>query len=569
MRHNRPSPPTKGTANALHVALLCVAAFAALLPAAAAPPSRLFPEGDPPAATVDVIDLRDASADTKLAATTLQGHVNAPPHARVYLLLRDRDAFWLDALREKSYIQNTRTLSVDAYFEKYASRCSAVVVYDPAHAVTINVATMIAGLEHAFVIAPDSLEKHGEGHRVIDLRGRWDSAADAYAWAFDELWPRMNHRILACYHPDSIPHHLRDYLVRHKVFTFWIRGGRNPEAMRERAFAEKLFAAAPVNIPVIGFWYSGKDPGINEYHGVGLAGEYGKLTLPCDWTSNLTLLSGISVDLAKCVAKYQARPARPAPPLEQDKAYLSFDILDSGDAPVYWHGVQHKVWQDPKRGSLPIAWSFAPAAAELMPSVIEWFYDRATPNDHFFMALSGAGYVHPYRNFMARTPDPEAAWRDYLALTRHYMEAFRLDTLVLYTNAWKTYDRRIHDPVTRRFTRALPQLDTLILGMGRDEGIDPAHRNYLMGGHETLVSHVITRWNAAGIGRSAANNQWLVNEIRTHTPAQRPAFVHVHALSWSYFPSDLAEVLQGLGTEYVAVSPAELKALFLLSQKKP
>jgi len=32
----------------------------------------------------------------------------------------------------------------------------------------------------------------------------------------------------------------------------------------------------------------------------------------------------------------------------------------------------------------------------------------------------------------------------------------------------------------------------------------------------------------------------------------------VHALSWSYHPSDLVAVAEKLGEDYVAVSPAEL-----------
>ena len=85
---------------------------------------------------------------------------------------------------------------------------------------------------------------------------------------------------------------------------------------------------------------------------------------------------------------------------------------------------------------------------------------------------------------------------------------------------------------------------------------------------DVLVSHVITRWDAANVGRSPENNRWLTNEIRRHTQEDRPAFIHVHPLSWSYYPSDLVEVLKELGEAYVAVTPPELKRLYLEASKQ-
>ena len=92
--------------------------------------------------------------------------------------------------------------------------------------------------------------------------------------------------------------------------------------------------------------------------------------------------------------------------------------------------------------------------------------------------------------------------------------------------------------------------------MGRDEGITETCPHYRMG--DALVSHVFTRWDANNIGRNAANNAWLVNEIREQTPTERPAFMFVHPLSWSYYPSDLVAVSEALGEGYAVVSPGVL-----------
>jgi hypothetical protein len=103
------------------------------------------------------------------------------------------------------------------------------------------------------------------------------------------------------------------------------------------------------------------------------------------------------------------------------------------------------------------------------------------------------------------------------------------------------------------------------MGMGRDEGIIESGHNYTIGEENTLVSHVVTRWDATSIGRSEKNNKWLIDEIVRNTPAQRPAFITVHALSWAYYPSDLVSVLEGLGDDYVAVSLDDYRKLYISS----
>jgi len=61
--------------------------------------------------------------------------------------------------------------------------------------------------------------------------------------------------------------------------------------------------------------------------------------------------------------------------------------------------------------------------------------------------------------------------------------------------------------------------------------------------------------------------QWLVNDIREHTPKERPGFIHVAALSWSYYLSDFLYILNELGDESVAVSAADFKTLYIQSKK--
>ena len=545
---------------------MCLLACLASAGAGAREPRLLFPAASPPAVMVDVVDLRDAAPDMRLATATLQGLVNAGDEASVFLLLSPTDAFWRDRLTERGHLRGVRAMTHDDFFKSYTAAFDRVYVYDPALPATINVGTMLASLHRGIVATAELAPVLAPGKPVEDLRGRWKTAAEAYEWAFSELWPKMNHRVLACLYPDPKMSGLRDYLVRQRVFTFWITDKAKDEAaaQRERALAEKVMAAAPPNVPVLGFWYGGSDSGIGEYDGVGLAGEYGKITVVSDWVSNCSLLSGVKVDFAPLAKAQHARGKTPAPDLDPSRVYIAFSVVESGDAPCYLETRQTGVWADPKRGSVPIGWGLGLGAAELMPPVAEYYLQSATPNDRLFAAISGAGYTHPFRNFMARTPDPEAAWKGYLRITAGLMNRLGFAELGLYTDAWTPHDRAARGPVLRRFAEGVPQATLLMPGMGRDDGLTAANATYTLAGkRKVTAAHVLTRWPAdyAALSKEQQTD-WLVKEIQSNTPPERPAFIQAMALSWAYGPSDIAEVVRRLGSGYVPVSLPQYAALW-------
>lgn len=529
---------------------------------------RWFPHGSPPAEVLEVVDLSTATIDTQLAAITLQGTVNGSDRAHVYVLTRPSDRIWLARLVDKGHIKSYTTVSVEDYFGKYANRCKKVIVYDPSLPDTINIATMMASLETAMVTAPEDVTRLAPGLPIEDLRGRWTSRAEAYRWAYATLRPRMSVKVLAIYHPTATHHFLRDYLVRCRVFHFWVTGAQgsdgrvvNPE--EEVAFLKEVLAAEPVNIPVIGWWGGGADHGMTEYAGVGLAGEYGKITVGCDWAPNLSVLTAVPADVAGAARRYWALPRRAVPTLETDKVYIAYNVVESGDSPGYLQDLQPSVWDDPARGALPINWCMGAPVQDLLPTVAEYFFERATANDHLYMAISGAGYVHPYRSFMARTADPAHGWRDYLALTSRFMQCVGFRELGLYTDAWKPYDRARFDSITVRFAEGVAGVRTLVLGMGRDEHIDALNGSYVLGKTDVLVSHILTRWPVDFAERTREGNiAWLVDDIRAHTPTSRPAFMQVMALSWAYRPGEMAEVQKRLGPGYVPVTLPEFAALY-------
>ncbi len=500
---------------------------------------------------------------------TLQGLVNRGAETELFLLHAPWDEFWLGQLQDKGYIEGHEALTPAECLEAWRDVYECVYVADPAVPASTNVACMLASLEGGLVAMAGHLPDVPAGTELIDLHGRWRTNAEAIEWALDELWPRMDHGVLGIYHPDGTGHMLRDYLVRNQIFHMWVSGkdiaadSQVADHEAELALLRRLYAESPVNIPVIGFPFSGPDPGLSEYPGIGLAGEYGKLSVPCDFAGNLSVLSGVPAQVTDARARYHALARRPLPALRQDAVYLCIVIIESGDAPSYLINRQYTIWADPARRSVPINWAMGPAVMDVAPPVAEHYLEQATPLDHIFLGLSGAAYVHPFRDFMAKTPDPEAAWEGYLSLTGEYMARLGCHEVGLYTDAWRPYERAIMDPTASRFVDGIPELQGLVMGMGRDEGMTGEEATYLMGESEVAVAHVRTRWplDYAELTREE-NIEWLVKDIRDHTPTARPAFVTAMALSWCHDPSSIREVCDRLGEAYVPVLLPEYGSLF-------
>jgi len=127
--HMSALPLWRGLAPASAVLLLLVAAMA--VTATEQPLRLLFPGGPPVCRNLSVVDLSAASADVKLAATTLQGVINGRGAAcsRVYLLLAAWDTYWNTTLVARGRLPANQTLlSADEYFVAFNGSFSDVYV---------------------------------------------------------------------------------------------------------------------------------------------------------------------------------------------------------------------------------------------------------------------------------------------------------------------------------------------------------------------------------------------------------------------------------------------------------
>lgn len=505
----------------------------------------IFPRSAPPARTLLVCDLRKERPDLRLMIFALQGLVNRV-QPRVYCLWNQTDEFWLEQMRAQGRIDGTETVAPADLLSRFRQVVRGMVITDPALPATKNIATMLAGVRDALPVSP-RLAKTLDLPVLEDLRGRWKTNVEAYRWAMESLWPAMNHHVLACLWPDYLA--LRDYLVQHKVFIFWLPGPidgaqkySDPDA--EVRFVEELLAQAPANIPIMGYSWAGQDVGIGEGPGVTLFAEFAKYLVGSIDVTNLSVHSGLTADLRQ-------PPPPPAPALRDDKIYISLILSDGDNLPVLTTHNFPQLWADPTRGAFPIGWTLSPSACLLIPDVVDYYYRTATPNDFFLGAVSGVGYTyldHYAKRF--RESDRPAVLKEFFSQTGEYMSRCDLRDL------WIMGATR--PELFAAYAEGIPFLRSLFPDYGRVV-VSYADATF-------TTARRVPVFRATGAWRMAASREERIAElaadVRRMSPPQRPGFMHVFVLNWFCDLPMLQEVLNRLGPDYVCVRPDHLAQLY-------
>ena len=485
---------------------------------------------------LEVLEAYAESADVKLLLATLQGVVNktAP---RIYLLtsndpynpLWDHEEDWLAWMEEAYGVTSERVASPLDLLERHRGEVQGAVVYDPALPESINVATVLSGLDRAVVVSPALVEVvAGTGIPVLtDLRGRWSDPVEMYRWAYRTLWPRCNHCVLAFVH-EGLPVS-RDYLVRNNVFCVNL----NYHIPEERALLERILAETPRNIPVLGW-------AIDELIGVATFSRFGKFHVASDHVPNLSVHSGLP-------ARVHRQPDPPPLPDLENRIYVAFAYTD-GDSLSYTHRWGRTNWDDPARGEIPLAWETAPGLLDLAPAVLDYYYSTMSPQDLFVSPVSGIGYMYP--NLY---PDLAA----FLALTRPYYEALDLNVQWVLND-----DMTFPDTILNRYDDALRPLGFLVdywatadVGYGYTSRGVPVVRSqyvYLLG-DEGQVEAILREKKAQ----------------KPYIAPDRPLFVFIGVNGWKVTPSYLLDLVERLDSTFSVVRIDTLFALMREARAHP
>ncbi|MCB0523031.1 MAG: T9SS type A sorting domain-containing protein [Lewinellaceae bacterium] len=381
------------------------------------------------------------SYDAMMALTLvcMQGVINRNKPA-VYLDWQDEPesaAFWIPYIENEvpvDYLDLDALSALNFLIRRFGNRFEGAVIYDPEVPNTINLATMIAGLENRLVLAPEQLTLPGlpNFNSITDLRqtvqsqGWNDSEAsqyNIYQWVYDSLWPQLDHRIIGFISPGPptsgtlsgapgieawpVKMAARDFLVALKLPALHL----NPFDAIQGPLMNKFMEEAPSPIQVTGVY------GNYEFESVQYFSAFGDWVSGITWPGTpvdcrgLSVLSGIrpaikkfdpGIDISRIFATLGNKPV--AMLWSSDGDGIPF-ATERGYNP-FW------LWEDTQNQRF--SWTFNPTAADLSPLLWNYFMDTRI-NTGMIAGLSGAGYAYPQEM-------SQAELNGYLSETATYLE---------------------------------------------------------------------------------------------------------------------------------------------------
>ena len=497
----------------------------------------------------------------RLALTSLQGLVNRnqPKLFLDFTLDEVRALDWmLPVYEDKGYYAHKKEYQ-DAYdvVRDFKSVANGLVVIDPDKDYTVNVATNVAGVDDLIMVYPEQIPWIDLDVK-LDLREQnFQSAYQAYKWWYDNYFDKQPHDVLANSGYSIQWDFNRDYLIAMKIPVF-----RYPDPSHTdysdslTILLDKILKETPENIPVMGFW-----PGVTEYGGVQHAGKFGKFTVVTDWVGNYSYHSGIPAN----PLNYRQKLQREKEFTEYDSTakYVAITMIESGDSPGYMqYGMNFFQWQDSMRGEVAYNFSINPSMQYLLPGILEYFYETATPNDFFFSSISGMGYMYPYEQY-GDSLDKSEVLKDYFSKTSEELKRMDIDMLGLYTHPPTLWTNQDDSITVNNIIPNIEGITSLIVDMGRLEGSTPSNANTMYGGNVSM-HHCLTFWSSENFyppydvnnDQNAVN--WLVSEIRNNSNGGQ--FLHMMAYSWHYGPRRMKMVegiLKQEGFKFVTLNEFE------------
>jgi len=342
-----------------------------------------------PADTLYVYDIRNDSAEAKLAALTLQGLINQSS-AKVYVLTREKnlDQMWLDE-SGKSYtpvtlIQGTNP-GLSTLYRDYQNLITKFIVWEGSKDWTFNLALMKGALEGGLPVTDtirSSLISAFGSKPSEDIRTNWSGRVEAYDWAIEHLMPSLNKRILfsaGLREPDwaGYPWNVFDYAVASKSFTFYL-DPRNPD---EYAVLVRIIQGGDYTPGTAVLGYAPNADDLNEYtnpHGVGY--------VVSDFFSNGSVWSSFE-------SKTYTQPAGVAIQAEPGKVYVSITTSD-GDNLQYAQQLMD-YFQDPAMGDIPIGITIPPVLREIGSPILDYLYAHKGDNIELVAGPSGYQFIYP------------------------------------------------------------------------------------------------------------------------------------------------------------------------------
>ncbi|MFE4847531.1 GxGYxYP domain-containing protein, partial [Streptomyces sp. NPDC056689] len=220
--------------------------------------------------------------------------------------------------------------------------------------------------------------------------------------------------------------YFRDYVVASKAMVLWL-----PPSGDTGRLLDETFAKLEPTTPYTG-WFSNDVAG--EWGGVDRASQHGMPVVPADFYMNGTVHAGTPAKISDRV--------RPRPKAELHKRVYVTLTVGEGDNVQYCQRRMRDIWDDPKRGTVPVNWTVSPLLADIGPALLAYYQRTATANDLLISGPSGAGYTYP-------GSWPEEALDAYTALSGRFLRRTGMDLAYAYNprntagDGWVPFDERV------------------------------------------------------------------------------------------------------------------------------
>jgi hypothetical protein len=457
-----------------------------------------------------VADVSQTSLADQVLAASLQGLANqGPSSTSVFLITRASDWHWLDyclrflqanpgfagtSLPGPSQGRPIRLVTVPELLQLLKPVVSGQVLYDPEAGFTLDLATTAAGIRQA-VVSPTDLGLP----TLLDLRGRWQSAREAYLWALDNLLGECAPRKAAVIPATTAA--FRDFAIQQRIFTI-----SPPAAADDASFRECLFRLSP-GTALYGDVPYALDAAISS------SGHY---LIPATDMANLSYYSRLPSPPA--LHQYFGQLEAGAP------RYLAL-IFDCSDIGFAANGLP-SLWDDPARGTLALGWALPAAMAETAPLLLHYYYGDAyrSGTDQFILGTDGAGRLEIST---AASPAP------FFEATTRAQDALDAHTVLVYSATGST------EP-----SSGLPEFiaETGVQGV------------FLTGGADFEPTAV---WGTPVIATPYCTTVAEAVQYLDRVPAERRSValcLDARALT----PGDAAHIAAYVGSRYVPVAPEDM-----------
>ena len=218
----------------------------------------------------------------------------------------------------------------------------------------------------------------------------------------------------------------------------------------------------------------------------------------------------------------------PQLPVNGEKYNYVMIYMGDYDSAAWLSSQSLAYWDNDERGTLPLAWSFAPGLYDRAPHVIDNLYATATENDYFVAGDNGVGYLNPEALATYRAFGNLKQWSAYNAAI---FQKFDLDIqgfLIFDKSAKQPCDKLLRKSVYKAYSAFAPKgLLTNMSGSTTCVNGMPVVQMFDCGSAADLIAHLSGNLQDTGSTFTAARvilkspaqvNRWVAEINASQTP---------------------------------------------------